>query len=113
MDVITNAATTEVVGDGKQVTSLKYTDRTTDEAKELEVSGVFVQIGLLPNTEWLQDSPVELSDRKEIVIDDRGKTSVDGVFAAGDCTTVPYKQIVVAQGAGAIAGLSAWEHQVM
>lgn len=113
VDVITSAATTEVVGDGKQVTSLKYTDRTTDEAKELEVSGVFVQIGLLPNTEWLQDSPVELSDRKEIVIDDRGKTSVDGVFAAGDCTTVPYKQIVVAQGAGAIAGLSAWEHEVM
>ena len=113
VDVITNAATTEVVGDGKQVTSLKYTDRTTDEAKELEVSGVFVQIGLLPNTEWLQGSPVELSDRKEIVIDDRGKTSVDGVFAAGDCTTVPYKQIVVAQGAGAVAGLSAWEHQVM
>lgn len=113
VDVITNAATTEVVGDGKQVTALRYTDRSTDEAKELELAGVFVQIGLLPNSQWLEDSGVELSSRNEIVIDAKGHTNIDGIFAAGDCTTVPYKQIVVAQGAGAIAGLSAWEHRVM
>ncbi|HEY9335774.1 MAG TPA: FAD-dependent oxidoreductase, partial [Kribbella sp.] len=73
--------------------------------------GVFVQIGLLPNTEWLAGS-VELSDRGEIAIDDRGQTSVPGVFAAGDCTTVPYKQIVIAAGAGATAALSAFDRLI-
>ena len=70
-----------------------------------------MQIGLLPNTEWLEGS-VELSPRGEVVIDDRGQTSVPGVFAAGDCTTVPYKQIVIALGAGATAGLSAFDHLI-
>ncbi|WP_296137533.1 alkyl hydroperoxide reductase subunit F [uncultured Tessaracoccus sp.] len=113
VDVVTNAATTEVVGDGTQVNALRYTDRVSGEEHELDLSGVFVQIGLLPNTEWLRESGLELSDRGEIVIDERGRTNVDGVFASGDCTTVPFKQIVVAQGAGAIAGLSAWEHQAL
>ncbi len=73
--------------------------------------GVFVQIGLLPNTEWL-DGSVDLSPRGEIVVDDRGQTSVPGVFAAGDCTTVPFKQIVIAAGAGATAALSAFDHLI-
>ena len=75
------------------------------------LDGIFVQIGLLPNTEWLAGA-VELSDRGEIVIDDRGATSVPGVFAAGDCTTVPYKQIVIAMGAGSTAALSAFDHLI-
>lgn len=111
VDVITNAATTEVVGDGKQVTALKYDDRETGEHKELALSGIFVQIGLVPNTEWLK-GVVDLDPRGQILVDAEGATSVPGVFAAGDCTNVPYKQIVVAQGAGATAGLSAWSYLI-
>jgi alkyl hydroperoxide reductase subunit F len=111
VDVITSALTTEVVGDGSRVTGLTYEDRTTDEVHEVHLEGIFVQIGLLPNTEWLEGA-VELSPRGEIVIDDRGQTSVPGVFAAGDCTTVPFKQIVIAMGAGATAGLSAFDHLI-
>jgi alkyl hydroperoxide reductase subunit F len=111
VDIIVSALTTEVVGDGDQVTGLVYTDRTTDEQKTVDLEGVFVQIGLLPNTEWLEGT-VELSPRGEVVIDDRGQTSVPGVFAAGDCTTVPYKQIVIAMGAGATAALSAFDHLI-
>ncbi len=86
-------------------------DRATDAEHEVDLAGIFVQIGLLPNTDWLKGT-VELSDRGEIVIDDRGRTSVPGVFAAGDCTTVPFKQIVIALGAGATAGLSAFDHLI-
>ena len=111
VDVIVSALTTEVVGDGEQVTGLVYTDRTTDDEHEIDLDGIFVQIGLLPNTEWLA-GVVELSGRGEVVIDDRGATSVPGVFAAGDCTTVPYKQIVIAMGAGATASLSAFDHLI-
>ncbi len=111
VDVVLDALTTEVVGDGQKVTGLSYTDRRTDEPHTVELDGVFVQIGLLPNTEWLEGT-VELSARGEIVIDDRGQTSVPGVFAAGDCTTVPYKQIVIALGAGATASLSAFDHLI-
>lgn len=112
-DVILHAATTSVVGDGKQVTGLTYTDRGTGEAKELAVDAIFVQIGLLPNTSWLADSGVELSERmKEIVVDAHGATSLPGVFAAGDCTTVPYKQIVISMGAGATAALGAFDHLI-
>ncbi|MBM4653519.1 FAD-dependent oxidoreductase, partial [Rhodococcus hoagii] len=93
------------------VTGLTYTDRTTDESHTVDLEGVFVQIGLLPNTEWL-DGSVDLSPRGEIVVDDRGQTSVPGVFAAGDCTTVPFKQIVIAAGAGATAALSAFDHLI-
>jgi alkyl hydroperoxide reductase subunit F len=109
--VIVSALTTEVLGDGESVTGLTYRDRTTDTEHTIDLEGVFVQIGLLPNTEWLEGA-VELSPRGEIVIDDRGQTSVPGVFAAGDCTTVPYKQIVIAMGAGATAALSAFDHLI-
>jgi alkyl hydroperoxide reductase subunit F len=111
VDVILSALTTEVVGDGSGVTGLVYTDRTTDESRTVELEGIFVQIGLLPNTEWLEGS-VELSARGEVVIDERGATSLPGVFAAGDCTTVPYKQIVIAMGAGSTAALSAFDHLI-
>ena len=111
VDVIVSALTTEVVGDGDRVTGLVYTDRTTDDEEKIDLDGIFVQIGLLPNTDWLEGT-VELSNRGEIVIDDRGLTSVPGVFAAGDCTTVPYKQIVIAMGAGSTAALSAFDHLI-
>ena len=111
VDILLSTLTTEVLGDGDQVTGLTYQDRTTGESHNLELQGVFVQIGLLPNTEWLEGS-VELSKRGEIIIDERGQTSVPGVFAAGDCTTVPFKQIVVAAGAGATAALSAFDHLI-
>ena len=111
VDILVGARTTEVVGDGDGVTGLRYEDRESGDVRDLAVEGVFVQIGLLPNTEWLAGS-VDLSDRGEIVIDDRGQTSMPGVFAAGDCTIVPYKQIVVAMGAGATAALSAFDHLI-
>ena len=109
--VIMNAQTTEVRGDGSKVNGLVYTDRTDGSSHTVELEGIFVQIGLLPNTEWLK-GVVELSNRGEIVIDDRGQTNVPGVFAAGDCTTVPYKQIVIAVGAGATASLAAFDHLI-
>jgi alkyl hydroperoxide reductase subunit F len=111
VDVRVSARTTEVLGDGAAVNGLTYEDRTTGEAHRLDLEGIFVQIGLLPGTEWLEGA-VELSPRGEIVIDQRGRTSVEGVFAAGDCTTVPYKQIVIAMGAGATAALAAFDHLI-
>jgi alkyl hydroperoxide reductase subunit F len=111
VDVIVHARTTEVEGDGTKVTGLAYEDRDTGEIRHVALDGVFVQIGLLPNTEWLQGA-IELSPRGEVVVDERGATSVPGVFAAGDCTTVPYKQIVIALGAGATASLSAFDHLI-
>jgi alkyl hydroperoxide reductase subunit F len=93
------------------VTGLVSEDRDSGRAHTLDVDGIFVQIGLLPNTEWLE-GVLTLSPRGEIVIDQRGHTSVEGVFAAGDCTTVPYKQIVIAMGAGATAALSAFDHLI-
>ena len=111
VEVILNAQTTEVLGDGSKVTGLAYKDRATDEAKQVELAGIFVQIGLLPNTDWLKGA-VELSKFGEIVIDAKGQTSAPGVFAAGDCTTVPYKQIIIAAGDGAKAALSAFDHLI-
>ena len=108
--VITNALSTEVIGDGAQVTALKYKDRATDEEHTVELAGIFVQIGLLPNTDFLKESKVELTNRGEIVINERNETNVKGVFAAGDCTTVPYKQIIIATGEGAKASLSAFDY---
>ncbi|MBS1174691.1 MAG: alkyl hydroperoxide reductase subunit [Burkholderiaceae bacterium] len=107
----TLALTTEVVGDGQRVTGLRYKDRQTDEAHLIELEGIFVQIGLLPNTDWLKDT-VQLSPRGEIEIDSRGQTSMAGVFAAGDCTTVPYKQIIISMGGGATAALGAFDHLI-
>ena len=109
--VITNAQTTEVIGDGSKVTGLRYTDRATGEAQQVALEGIFVQIGLLPNTGWLKGT-VELTRFGEIEVDSHGRTDVPGVFAAGDCTTVPYKQIVIAAGDGAKAALSAFDHLI-
>ncbi|RZA21251.1 MAG: alkyl hydroperoxide reductase subunit F [Lysobacteraceae bacterium] len=106
-----NAQTTEMRGDGSKLQSLHYTDRATGESQRVDVAGVFVQIGLLPNTDWLKGA-VALSPRGEIIIDARGHTSVPGVFAAGDATTEPFKQIVVAMGTGSTAALSAFDHLI-
>lgn len=109
--VILNAQTTEVNGDGKKVTGITYKDRTTDELHQVALEGIFVQIGLLPNTDWLKGT-VNLTRFGEIEIDAKGHTNVPGVFAAGDCTNVPYKQIIIAAGAGATAALSAFDHLI-
>jgi alkyl hydroperoxide reductase subunit F len=109
--LITQAQTTEVTGDGKKVNGLSYKDLHSGETKHIELEGVFVQIGLVPNTEWLKGT-VELSRHGEIVVDARGATSVPGVFAAGDVTTVPFKQIVIAVGEGAKASLSAFDYLI-
>jgi alkyl hydroperoxide reductase subunit F len=109
--VITSAQTTEITGDGKRVNGLVYKDRKTEETKSVELEGVFIQIGLVPNTEWLKGT-VALSRHGEIEVDSHGRTSVPGVFAAGDVTTVPYKQIVIAVGEGAKASLSAFDYLI-
>ena len=111
VEVILNAQTTEVNGDGHKVTGVTYKDRTNDEIKQVALEGIFVQIGLLPNTDWLKGT-IELNRMGEIVIDAKGHTNVPGVFAAGDCTTVPYKQIIIATGEGAKAALSAFDHLI-
>ena len=107
----TNAQTTEITGDGSKVNGLRYKDRATGTEHTVALEGVFVQIGLVPNTEFLKGT-VELSRFGEIVVDAKGHTNVPGVFAAGDCTTVPYKQIVIAAGEGAKAALSAFDHLI-
>jgi len=109
--IVTSAQTTEIEGDGAKVSGLVYKDLRSGETKRVALEGVFVQIGLVPNTEWLKGT-IELSNRGEIVIDAKGTTSVPGVFAAGDVTTVPYKQIVVAVGEGAKAALGAFDHLI-
>lgn len=107
--VITQAQTTEVHGDGTKVNALSYKELVSGELKNVELEGIFVQIGLVPNTEWLKGS-LTLSRHGEIEIDARGQTSLAGVFAAGDVTTVPYKQIVIAVGEGAKASLAAFDY---
>jgi alkyl hydroperoxide reductase subunit F len=109
--VITNAQTTEITGANGKVNGLSYKDRTSGAEHHVELEGVFVQIGLVPNTEWLKGT-LELSKFGEIIVDAKGQTNLPGVFAAGDCTTVPYKQIVIAAGAGATAALSAFDHLI-
>jgi alkyl hydroperoxide reductase subunit F len=109
--VILSSLTTEVHGDGQKMNGLSYQDRRNDGLHRLDLDGVFVQIGLLPNTDWLKGS-LALSPRGEIEVDARGQTSVPGVFAAGDATTVPFKQIIIAMGEGAKASLSAFDHLI-
>ncbi|MFM2370830.1 MAG: hypothetical protein RIS85_552 [Pseudomonadota bacterium] len=109
--IVTSALTTEVLGDGAKVTGLVYKDRNSEVLHTVELEGIFVQIGLVPNTEWLKGA-IELSPRGEIEIDARGATSLPGVFAAGDATTVPYKQIVIAMGEGSKAALSAFDYLI-
>ncbi len=109
--IIVSAQTSEVHGDGEKVVGLSYKDRTSGAPHRIDLDGVFVQIGLVPNTEWLKGA-VRLSPRGEIEIDARGQTSAAGIFAAGDATTSPYKQIVIAMGDGAKASLSAFDHLI-
>jgi alkyl hydroperoxide reductase subunit F len=109
--VIVSAQTTEVHGAGGMVNGLSYRDRATGESRRLDLEGVFVQIGLLPNTEWLKGT-IALSPRGEIEVDARSQTSLPGVFAAGDATTVPYKQIIIAMGEGSKAALAAFDHLI-
>jgi alkyl hydroperoxide reductase subunit F len=108
VDVFTNAQTTEITGDQK-VNGLIYKDRATGELKTVALEGVFIQIGLVPNTDWLK-GVVDLSKHGEIIVDAKGQTSLPGVFAAGDATTVPFKQIIIAAGDGAKAALGAFDH---
>ncbi|NPD14998.1 alkyl hydroperoxide reductase subunit F [Xinfangfangia sp. D13-10-4-6] len=109
--ILTNARTTEVKGDGARVTGLAYEDRASGEIRDLALEGIFVQIGLVPNTDWLKGT-LALTQRGEIEVDAHGATSLPGVFAAGDCTTAPYKQIVIAMGEGAKASLAAFDHLI-
>ena len=109
--VLTHAVPQEIAGNGEKVNGLLYAERESGQTQHIEVEGVFVQIGLLPNTDWLKGS-LALSAHGEIEVDARGQTSLPGVFAAGDCTTVPFKQIIIAMGEGAKASLSAFDHLI-
>ena len=109
--ILMSAQTTEVHGDGQKVNGLSYKDRVSGELRRVDLEGIFVQIGLLPNSDWLKGT-VELSPRGEVIVDSHGQTSVPGVFAAGDVTTVPYKQIIIAMGEGAKASLGAFDHLI-
>ena len=111
VSIIVNAQTTEIHGDGKTVNALSYKDRANGQAHRIDLEGVFVQIGLVPNTEFLKGT-IELSRFGEIVVDHHGATNAHGVFAAGDATTVPYKQIVIAAGDGAKAALGAFDYLI-
>ena len=111
VQVILSAETKSIEGNGEGVTGLTYENRDTGESNTVELDGIFIQIGLIPNTEWLSGT-LELSDRNEVIVDERCRTSVSGIVAAGDCTTEPYKQIAVAMGAGSTAGLSAFDHLI-
>ena len=109
--VIKSALTKQVLGDGAKVNGLVYQDRTTNAEHTIELEGIFVQIGLLPNTDWLKGT-IDLSKHGEVIVDAKGETSLPGVFAAGDCTTVPYKQIIIAMGEGAKASLGAFDYLI-
>ena len=112
VEIITNGQTTEILGAEGKVNGLRLKDRESGEERTIELEGVFVQIGLVPNTEWLEESGLELTEHGEIVTDDEGRTNLPGVFGAGDVTDVPYKQIVVAMGEGSKAGLSAFDYLI-
>lgn len=112
VDIVTNGQTTEILGDGSRVNALTLKDRKSGEERKLELEGVFVQIGLVPNTEWLVDSGLELSKHGEIITDEEGTTNLPGIFAAGDATTVPHKQIVVAMGEGSKSALGAFDYLI-
>ncbi|QDH15250.1 alkyl hydroperoxide reductase subunit F [Oecophyllibacter saccharovorans] len=109
--IVLNAATQKIVGDGKKMTGLTWKDRKDGSEHTLDVNAIFVQIGLLPNSAWLEGT-VDLSPAREIVTNDRNETSVPGVFGAGDVTTEPYKQIIIAMGSGAIAALAAFDYLI-
>mgnify|MGYP001470678548 CR=1 FL=1 len=110
--VIKNAATKEITGDGKTVNGITYVDRETEQEHHIELQGVFVQIGLVPSTEFLKDTEVELNKFGQIVVDKTGATNVPGIFAAGDCTDSAYKQIIISMGSGATAALGAFDYLI-
>jgi alkyl hydroperoxide reductase subunit F len=112
VEIVTNGQTTEITGSNGKVDGLVVKDRASGEERRVELEGVFIQIGLVPNTEWLKDSGLDLTKFGEIAVDEEGRTNLPGVFAAGDVTTVPYKQIVVAMGEGSKAGLSAFDYLI-
>ena len=112
VDIVTSGQTTEITGKGGKVNGLVLKDRKSGEERRVELEGVFIQIGLVPNTEWLKDSGLELTKFGEIATDEEGRTNLPGVFGAGDVTDVPYKQIVVAMGEGSKAGLSAFDYLI-
>ena len=112
VEIVTNGQTTEITGANGKVDGLVVKDRASGEERRVELEGVFIQIGLVPNTEWLTDSGLDLTKFGEIAVDEEGRTNIPGVFAAGDVTTVPYKQIVVAMGDGSKAGLSAFDYLI-
>lgn len=111
VSVILNAETKQIIGDGRKVTNFEYRDRATGEARKVELDGVFVQIGLIPNTQFLK-GVIELNKMGEIMVDEKGRTNVPGIYAAGDVTTTPYKQIVIAMGDGAKVALAAFEDRM-
>ena len=112
VDIVTSGQTTEILGKDGKVSGLRLKDRDSGDERTVELEGVFVQIGLVPNTEWLKDSGLALSKFGEIETDEEGRTNLPGIFGAGDVTDVPYKQIVVAMGEGSKAGLSAFDYLI-
>lgn len=112
VSIVTNAKTKQILGDGQKVNALQYDDRESNSVNSIELDGVFVQIGLLPNSQFLK-GVVELTPYGEIVVDPKGRTSIKGIYAAGDVTTTPYKQIIIAMGDGAKAGLAAFEDSML
>ena len=112
VSIVTEARTSQVIGDGTKVVSLEYEDRKTKTMMKVDLDGIFVQIGLLPNSGFIKDI-VETTKFGEIIVDVKGRTNVKGIYAAGDVTTVPYKQIIIAMGEGAKAALAAFEDQML
>lgn len=108
--VLKNAQVKEITGDDR-VNGLTYIERETGATQHISLQGVFVQIGLVPNTDWLEDS-LERTRFGEIVVDSRGATDLPGVFAAGDCTNSPFKQIIISMGSGATAALGAFDYLI-
>ena len=111
IEIFKSSQTTQVLGDGNHVTAIRVKDRNTEGEREIAVDGIFVQIGLAPNTDAFRDA-LPLNQRREIEVDAGCRTAVPGVYAAGDCTSVPYKQIVIAMGEGAKAALSAFDDRI-
>jgi len=112
ISVVTNAATKQILAENGKVSAIEYVDRATDEVKQQNLHGIFVQIGLVPNSKVLE-GVVDLTKYGEVIINEKGLTSEEGIFACGDVTTVPYKQIVVAMGEGSKAALAAFDYLLM
>jgi alkyl hydroperoxide reductase subunit F len=111
VSIVTNAKTQQILGDGQKVNAIEFEDRLSHNVIKMDLDGVFVQIGLLPNSSFLKDT-VELTKFGEIVVDSKNRTSAKGIYAAGDVTNVPYKQIIIAMGEGAKAALAAFEDRM-